>query len=133
MLHYIILFLALLVILLVQRNRKLLQEIIKISKNVNDNNINIFEKRENLRVKRGLGSNALILDKDIIVYDDYQKELQLVIFTRNADSFPFLVTIKKDVEVKDAEAIFKKMKEHYDKGGRLYYVSSNSKNKKDDK
>lgn len=46
MLHYIILFLALFVLLLVQRNRKLLQEIMKISKNVNDNNINIFEKRE---------------------------------------------------------------------------------------
>ena len=70
MLHYIILFLALLVILLIQRNRKLLQEIIKISKNVNDNNINIFEKRENLKVKRGLSSNVLILDKDIVVYDD---------------------------------------------------------------
>lgn len=131
MLHYIILFLALLVILLVQRNRKLLQEIIKISKNVNDNNINIFEKRENLKVKRGLSSNVLILDKDIIVYDDWQKELQLVVFTRNADNFPFLITIKKDVDVKEATEIFEKMKEHYDKGGRLYYVSSNDKDKKD--
>ena len=89
MLHYIILFLALLVLLLVQKNRKLLQEVIKISKNVNDNNINIFEKRENLKVKKGLESNMLILDKDIVVYDDWEKELQLVIFPKNADSFPF--------------------------------------------
>lgn len=129
MLHYIILFLALLVVLLIQRNRKLLKEIIKISKNVNDNNINVFEKRENLKVKRGLTSNILILDKDIIVYDDWQKELQLVVFTRNADNFPFLITIKKDVNLEEATEIFKEMKEHYDKGGRLY-VLPNNKNKK---
>ena len=129
MLHYIILFLALLVVLLIQRNRKLLKEIIKISKNVNDNNINVFEKRENLKVKRGLASNILILDKDIIVYDDWQKELQLVVFTRNADNFPFLITIKKDVNLEEATEIFKEMKEHYDKGGRLY-VLPNNKNKK---
>lgn len=129
MLHYIILFLALLVVLLIQRNRKLLKEIIKISKNVNDNNINVFEKRENLKVKRGLSSNIIILDKDIIVYDDWQKELQLVVFTRNADNFPFLITIKKDVNLEEATEIFKEMKEHYDKGGRLYVLPDN-KNKK---
>lgn len=129
MLHYIILFLALLVILLVQRNRTLLKEIIRISNNVNDNNINIFEKRENYKIKRGLSSNIIILDKDIIVYDDWQKELQLVVFTRNADNFPFLITIKKDVNLEEATEIFKEMKEHYDKGGRLYVLPDN-KNKK---
>lgn len=126
MLHYIILFLALLVLLLVQKNRKLLQEVIKISKNVNDNNINIFEKRENLKVKKGLESNMLILDKDIVVYDDWEKELQLVIFPKNADSFPFLTTIKKDVDVKEATEIFNKMKECYDKGDVLYVLPDNS-------
>lgn len=126
MLHYIILFLALLSLLLVQRNKKLLKEIMEISKNVNNNNINIFEKRENLKVKRGLASNILILDQDIVVYDDWQKELQLVVFTKGADNFPFLTTIKKDVELEDATRIFKKMKEHYDKGGRLYVLPNNS-------
>lgn len=125
MLHYIILFLALLSLLLVQRNKKLLKEIMEISKNAN-NNINIFEKRENLKVKRGLASNILILDQDIVVYDDWQKELQLVIFTKGADNFPFLTTIKKDVELEDATRIFKEMKEHYDKGGRLYVLPNNS-------
>lgn len=125
MLHYIILFLALLSLLLVQRNKKLLKEIMEISKNVN-NNINIFEKRENLKVKRGLASNILILDQDIVVYDDWQKELQLVVFTKGADNFPFLTTIKKNVELEDATRIFKEMKEHYDKGGRLYVLPNNS-------
>lgn len=126
MLHYIILFLALFVLLLVQNNKKLLKEIMEMSKTVNDNNINIFEKRENLKVKRGLASNILILDKDIVVYDDWQKELQLVVFTKSADNFPFLITIKKDVDVEKAKKIFNEMKEHYDKGGRLYVLPNNN-------
>lgn len=126
MLHYIILFLALLVLLLVQKNKKLLHEIVDISKNVNDNNINIFEKRENYRVKKGLASDTFLLDKDIIVYDDWQKELQLVVFTKSVDNFPFLITIKKDVDIEEARKIFNKMKEHYDKGGRLYVLPNNN-------
>lgn len=124
MLHYILLFLALLVILLIQRNKKLLQELIKVSKNVDANNINIFEKKENYKVKNGLDYNTLLLDKDIVVYDDWAKELQLVVFNKSADNFPFLITIKKNVELEEATTIFNNMKEHYNKGGRLYRISN---------
>lgn len=70
MLHYIILFLALTVIYLVQKNRKLLKHILEVTENSRNKEKNMFDKRENHRVKQGLNTETFALDKDIIVYDD---------------------------------------------------------------
>ena len=51
MISYIILLLALLVLLLAQKNKRLLKQVIAISKNVDDNNINIFEKEKIIELK----------------------------------------------------------------------------------
>ena len=131
MLHYIILFLALTVTYLVQKNRKLLKHILEVTENSRNKEKNMFDKRENHRVKQGLNTETFALDKDIIVYDDWTKELQLVVFNKNADNFPFLVTVKEDVNLEEATKLFKNMKAHYNKGGRLYVISDGENQKQD--
>ena len=56
--------------------------------------------------------------------------MKLIIFTKSADNFPFMVTIKKNVSLEEATALFGKMKEHYDKGGRLYVIPNGNNKEK---
>ena len=120
--HYIILFLSLVVLYLLQRNRIILKEIVKLSEDKNKEK-NIFEKNQDAKMRNRISSSTVILDKEILVYDDWQKELQLVIFNKSADNFPFLITLVSDLDLEEAVTLFKDMKKHYDKGGRLYDLS----------
>ena len=100
----------------------ILKEIVKLSEDKNKEK-NIFEKNQDAKMRNRISSSTVLLDKEILVYDDWQKELQLVIFNKSADNFPFLITLVSDLDLEEAIALFKDMKKHYDKGGRLYDLS----------
>lgn len=112
--------LTLLILLFVQHNRRLLK------KQERDNekleNTNIFLDKTDYRASNGFDNNTILLGKDIVVYDDWERELRLVVYPTMADSFPYLITLKKDVSLKEAVEIYEQIKEHYNKGGRIFKI-----------
>ena len=105
------------IIKLMKNNRVLSKRVRELSKE--NKSLKMFYKHTD---NKYFTSRNIDLKNDILVYDYEEETLQMVVFNKNVDKFPFLLKLK-EIDKEESEKLYKSMKNSFENGAETYYLS----------